>query len=95
MAGAGRCVLERRRPTRSMAWAHYPFLDSVPLPAFAVGAESIELALVCQGSGSERKNCERTFLRKHASPLRSHLRNNGPNLRQNLASFLGKDCATK
>ena len=42
-----------------------------------VSAESIELALVRQGSGSARKKFESTLLRKRASPSRSHLRNDG------------------
>jgi hypothetical protein len=43
----------------------------------AVSAENIELAFVCQGSGSARKKFEMIFLSLRLSPTLSHSRNNG------------------
>ena len=68
--GASR-PLQQWRPSASMIRAYYQLV-------LTVSAESIELALVRQGSGSARKKFESTLLRKRASPSRSHSGNNGP-----------------
>jgi len=69
-ATAASWPLWRWRPCASMIRAYY-------LLILTVSAERIELALVRQGSGNARKKSESIFLRKRASPSRSHLRNNG------------------